>query len=107
MKTILTILLLSITVSVFGNTRPDSLVVNRTVYVPPTMSERQSNGIVLLISGLLLSGVGFIAEHTRTPHVPHATTIDYNPNAAKNLNYTVMGIGLGTAVIGTTFVIKF
>ena len=108
MKKLITILLLALSINCFATT-PDSLKVhtfNSYTYNQQDVL-RKSNGILALTTGALFTIIGVLSEHNRTVHVPHPNTIDWNPNAARNLNYTVTGIGAGMMLTGTLLVIKF
>ena len=106
MKKLITILLLALSINCFA-TGPDSLKVHTFNSFSQSDQMRTSNGVLTLITGALFTAIGVFSEHNRVDHVPHPTTIDWNPNAARNLNYTVTGIGAGMMLTGTLLVIKF
>jgi hypothetical protein len=105
MKKLITILLLALSINCFA-TGPDSLTVSTYTFKQRDES-RTYNGVVALITGALFTAIGVFSEHNRVDHVPHPNTTDWNPNAARNLNYTVTGIGAGMILTGTLLVIKF
>jgi hypothetical protein len=106
MKKLITILLLALSINCFA-TGPDSLKVHTFNSFSQSDQMRTSNGVLTLITGALFTAIGVFSEHNRVDHVPHPNTIDWYPNAARNLNYTVTGIGAGMMLTGTLLVIKF
>lgn len=106
MKTILTILLLSITVTAFGNTHPDSLP-SKIVYKSAILTEQHTNGLLMIACGLAITGLGIVKEQTRTPYPTHAAEINPSPNAPIVLNYMIIGSGLALTGYGVKILIKF
>jgi hypothetical protein len=82
-----------------------------TYYLSPTKTEtlkqEESDGTLAIVAGVLITGIGLIKESTREPYPNHATSVDYNPDAPRVLNYLLIGSGLGLIGYGLKLVIKF
>ena len=72
-----------------------------------TLTEEKSDGVLAIVAGVLLTGIGLMRESTREPYPNHATSIDYDPEAPRVLNYLLIGSGLGLTGYGLKLVIKF
>ena len=72
-----------------------------------TLTEEENDGALAIALGVLLTGIGVVKESTRKPYPNHATSVDYNPDAPRVLNYLLIGSGLGLTGYGLKLVIKF
>ena len=72
-----------------------------------TSTDEKNDGTLAIVAGVLITGIGLIKESTREPYPNHPTSIDYNPDAPRVLNYLLIGSGLGLTGYGLKLVIKF
>jgi hypothetical protein len=72
-----------------------------------TSTDEKNDGALAIALGVLLTGIGVVKESTRKPYPNHATSVDYNPDAPRVLNYLLIGSGLGLTGYGLKLIIKF
>lgn len=99
MKTILLILALSIGLNSMASD-PITKAIPNKIYKEFRTTEPKIDGILLLTVGVAILGLGIYQESIRQPYPYHSTSIDYNPNAGRNINYMVMGAGIGFGLGG-------
>ena len=92
-------------------TPPDTLSTPTYYYLSPaktkTLKQEEVDGTLAIVAGVLITGIGIMKESTRGPYPNHATSIGYNPDATRALNYLLIGSGLGLTGYGLRLVIKF
>ncbi len=99
MKTILLILALSIGLNSMASDPIKKEIPNK-IYKEFKMSENKIDGIVMIAAGVVILGLGIYEESIRNPYPNHPTSIDYNSNAGRNLNYMIIGTGLAFNIGG-------
>ena len=99
MKTILLILALSIGLNSMANDPITTSIPNK-VYKDFTVTERKTEGILMLTAGIVLIGLGVYRESIRQPYPTHATDINYKPNVERTINYMIIGAGIGFGLGG-------
>ena len=70
-------------------------------------NDNLNTGIVLLTSGLLLTGIGIVNEMNREPYPTHSTAVNHNPDAPQPLNLMLIGAGIGLSGYGIKMVFTF
>ena len=105
MKTILLILALSIGLNSMASD-PITKAIPNKIYKDFTVTNRKLDGILLLTAGVVLIGLGIYEESIRNPYPNHPTSIDYNSNAGRNINYMIIGAGIGFGLGGGIKLIK-
>jgi hypothetical protein len=99
MKNILLILALSIGLNSMASDPIKKEIPNR-IHKEFRTAEPKVDGILLLAAGAAILGLGIYQESIRQPYPYHSTSIDYNPNVGRNINYMVMGAGIGFGLGG-------
>jgi hypothetical protein len=110
MRTLLFILLALISLQSIA-LPPDTVLSKQDYYITPmklkTSTTDKNTGALCIVAGLTLTGIGLMKEYTREPYPNHSTSIGYNPEAPRVLNYLLIGSGLGLTGYGIKLLIKF
>jgi hypothetical protein len=108
-----TILILLLFVATSGFTYPPDTLMRRSIdyYEIDLNAKRQTemkaSSISMIVGGLIFAGIGVYREINRSPYPNHPTSINYNPNASRPLNYLLIGSGAALTGLGVKMLITF